>query len=106
MNVLLICPTPVGKSLTVQTWRSCLTPQDQLFMLTLSKSNTKSNVGQMYGCNIYTLEINTTKSRYSRRILRRIIRYYPSLIRPIWNEILSHIWADFVWEIRSLDPDL
>lgn len=103
MNVLLIFPSLTSHSEAIYAWRSQLVPQDRLSIMTLSWSAPRQ---LLYGVNVHSLDIDLNKRRYWRLILLWALRHWPNLVRPLRNVILWRFWSDFLWNVRSFDPDV
>lgn len=118
MNVLLIVPEPDVHCEAICSWKSRLTHHDELFILSLARSD----VRQICGCDVHVLEVDTTKQG-KRPVWFRVFGRWPSLLRWLWTMALRQIWpdflltswpseaelirwSDFLWNVRSFDPDV
>ena len=102
MNVLLIFPTFDMKYNPICYWNSRLTHKDRLFIMNLRGLTPR----QIYGTDVHSLEIDLTKLRYLRPIILRALRHWLNLVQPLRKLVLRVIWSDFLFNVRSFDPDV
>ncbi len=102
MRVLLICPTLIDQSEAIDSWNSRLSPQDSLFIMNLNQLDIK----QMNDSYVHPLNLNLLRFQYWHWrcvLLRAQRRYLPAVFWPV---ILGLFWPEFLWNIRSFDPDV
>jgi hypothetical protein len=130
VNVLVVVPSHSDLSAAVRSWETILSDSDHLYLLSCSKRHPR----QISQYNVHELQVNLREYRYSRAtILSALLKirerspYMTTRImwalRPFWNRdlwpnflwspgsfdtesILTQLMDDFVWNVRSFDPDL
>ena len=103
MTVLVLLPNPHAGSEVVSYWKNRLTDSDRLHVVSFGSEA----VDAIHGVEVRYLELDGARTRLWRPRLIRGIGW--RLMRSgvhLWEQYLSEIWDEFLWNIRSYDPDL
>jgi hypothetical protein len=103
MNVVVILPTPVTAADPVRYWHQRLTPNDNLYVLSIVNSAEKSVCGR----EIHYLKVDDEKGLQWRSRLKRAVGW--RLLahgHGLWQSYLADIWPELLWNLQSFDADI
>ncbi len=101
MNILVVAPAAAAVADAIAAWNDRLGPEDHGFVLGLGRSATARG-----RWTVHPLQLDLTRSRYRRRALLELSTWWPSPANPAWRRVLEQSWGEFVWHVRSFDPDV
>jgi GT2 family glycosyltransferase len=101
MNVLIIVPEKQFKEKYEQEWRTILSPKDKLFFLSLKK-------GQNFCSDLDIMTIDYHFSENERFLINFLMKFssWNGLLHKIWVHLVINQLYEFIFCIRSFDPDI
>src|SRR5262245_14831872 len=103
MTVLVVLPNPSAGHAIVGSWKARLTDADRLYVVSFGNRT----VDTILDVDVHYMDLDRARERlWGPRIIRSVgWRLVWSGIQ-LWDRYLSEIWEEFLWTLRSFDPDV
>src|SRR5437870_4846053 len=103
MNILVILSTSVNGAEAVQSWQRRLNQDDRLYVMSIVQPKEL----KACGLDIHWLQVDDAKGRrWQPRLTRALGWRLVSYGAGLWSAYLSSIWPEFLFNVRSFDPDI